>query len=594
MRCVRKRVLLLASAAALAALTGSLVAREPDRPTEASFPPGGIAALPSALPATVPLAGFSPGTEQILPAVAPASGPGSFAIVDAFCEGASCPRDQTGHVAPIEFTMSKVFPPGGSVAATFTASGEQKLLCTDDAACDLSHRLTEGSLKRVQHVAVGLTGGGENEVIAVTACDITGDCRSVQVIFVETLLVVPPLVDASGGMPALVSYRCDDVGRYTGEAVAGIVPGRAWSAEVTWEEIFDWFFYGIVQSGHLRSPGSIPSLDDIPFYSCGGDTASPVDDRVTFETDYGIFSLESPGEGGQLSVSLPGGQPLARPFGSITPLCDAGDSVDVRDHPGPVAETRFGVGFPRALADIPADWCDLDFAPNGVVTYMVWGTGESGTATVAAQQSGGGVLRSSNLTFTGVVAASLFMEAPEMVAVEGGEFSVAVVDASLRPLGGQTVSCSAEPKEAVLKIVPQTGTTAGIFDPDPGQVRFTLYPTRKAIVEGTEVSVTCHADANPDAQATATVRVGAPEEGVALLSGCNFVSWTGGETAPAGLAGRVAPAEGLTGLWAQQPSPEWKGFASEFPEVSDMGPVNHLDVVAVCMTEMGTLSRPAL
>jgi hypothetical protein len=38
----------------------------------------------------------------------------------------------------------------------------------------------------------------------------------------------------------------------------------------------------------------------------------------------------------------------------------------------------------------------------------------------------------------------------------------------------------------------------------------------------------------------------------------------------------------------------WKGFAPGFPEVSDMGQLNRLDIVAICMTGRGTLTRPAL
>jgi hypothetical protein len=249
------------------------------------------------------------------------------------------------------------------------------------------------------------------------------------------------------------------------------------------------------------------------------------------------------------------------------------------------------------LADLPAEWCDLDFAPNGAVTYALWGTGQSEVATIRCQQSGGaGVLRSSNVSFTGPAALTLLMEAPGSIGMEGGRFSLAVVDGSLRPVGGVTVSCSAEPKDAVLKIVPQTGTTEGIFDANPGQVAFTLFPTRSAVAEGMEVSVTCFVDSDPDkSTGPIEVQIGVAEESLDLLGGCNFVAWTGpDDTEPADLAARVAPAEDLDGLWAQGPSLEWTGFAPDFPEVSDMGPVDRLDVVAICMTDAGTFDRPAL
>jgi hypothetical protein len=505
--------------------------------------------------------------------------------------------DEGENVSPVRFAMSKAFPPTGTPAATFTANGEQTLLCQDDATCDLTEPIFEAPGTFVQHVAVGLTGGGENEVIDVTACDSTGDCRTVQVIFVETFLVVPPLTETSADAPALVSYRCDDIGRYTGKAADSIArPGLGLamaSPEVTWEEVFDWFAFGFVQSGALRSPVT-PTLalrmDDIPFFSCGGDTGSRVNAWVSFETDFGMLSVDSMGDVGSLAAALVPGNPLYRPFGSVTPGCDVGHSVDIRDHPGPVADTR---GFPVPVGALPADWCDLDFAPNGVITYALWGTGEPGAATITARQSGGsGVSRSSGLSLTGLPTVSLFLEAPNVIGVGGGEFSLGVVDGSLRPLGGQTVRCAAEPKDAVLAIIPQTGTTGGPESDDPGRVRFTVFPARSAARTRVELKLTCLVDSNPDVSASVAVRIGMPEESVVLRPGCNFVTWTGDEIDPIDLGRLVDPMENLAALWAQQPSPEWKGFAPEFPEASNMRPLKRLDIVAVCATGMARFARP--
>jgi hypothetical protein len=608
MRSVRKRIGLLALVVALGLVAGLLRPGAPVEQGEAHFlSPGGIAALPTFMPALlVPLAPES-GVDQILPAVAPASGPGSFAIVTAICED-RCPQDAAGNSA-VTFTMSKVFPPGEAVAATFTASGDQKLVCTDDAACDLTDPTWEGIAPSgyvpVQHVAVGLTGGGRNEVIDVTACQADGDCRSVQVAFVETVLVVPPLEAASGASPILVSYKCDDdnIGRYTALGVDpgnGMVAPPVWgpafaTPEVSWEEVFDWFF---APAGQAFPTAMLRRDADRPFYSCGGDTSSAVDDRVTFETDAGIYSVDWLGDLGALIAALPTGD-FFRPWGSLSPACDAGDSVDIMDGPGPIVSnwlTRGGIFPPTGGVDaVPSQFCDVNFAPDGVVTYTLVGMGEAGTASLTTQQAGGnGTVRTANASFTGLPSLSLILESPPVIDAEGGEFTVAIVDSGLRPAGGQAVSCSAEPKNAVLKIVPQTGTSGGIFDPNPGQVAFTLYPTRGAVLEGVDVTVTCIVDSNPDVKAIAKVGIGTPQETVDLLSGCNFVTWTGGETSPADLAERVAPAKNLVGLWAQQPSPEWKGFAPEFPEVSDMGPVSQLDIIAVCMDAKGTFERPVL
>jgi len=84
-------------------------------------------------------------------------------------------------------------------------------------------------------------------------------------------------------------------------------------------------------------------------------------------------------------------------------------------------------------------------------------------------------------------------------------------------------------------------------------------------------------------------------EVVPLVGGCQFVAWTGADaTSAADLAAHVGPAGNLLSLWAQQPPPTWRGYSPEFPQVSDMGPVNTLDVVAICMAGAGDFVRPVL
>jgi CSLREA domain-containing protein len=86
-----------------------------------------------------------------------------------------------------------------------------------------------------------------------------------------------------------------------------------------------------------------------------------------------------------------------------------------------------------------------------------------------------------------------------------------------------------------------------------------------------------------------------PEEILSLAIGCNFVASTyPDDTEPAALASVVSPLASLAGLWAQQPPPSWAGYSPAFPEVSDMGPVDKLDVIAICMTTSGTFSRPII
>lgn len=84
-------------------------------------------------------------------------------------------------------------------------------------------------------------------------------------------------------------------------------------------------------------------------------------------------------------------------------------------------------------------------------------------------------------------------------------------------------------------------------------------------------------------------------EDVPLALGCNFEASTYADaTTPADLANAVMPGANLAGLWAQQPAPQWRGYNPLFPEVSDMGPVDRLDVLAICMIGPGTFTRPII
>jgi hypothetical protein len=84
-------------------------------------------------------------------------------------------------------------------------------------------------------------------------------------------------------------------------------------------------------------------------------------------------------------------------------------------------------------------------------------------------------------------------------------------------------------------------------------------------------------------------------EAIPLFGGCQFETWTGANgTGAADLAGLVGPAGNLIALWAQQPPPLWRGYSPQFPEVSDLGPVDQLDVLAICSMGSGAFSRPII
>jgi hypothetical protein len=551
--------------------------------------PGSMVALPSAIPGT-------------LPAIAPASGPGSMAIVNVACDSPlNCAADDAGNRA-LTFTLTRVFPDDGSdPKATFGASGGDTVKCTDGATCDLnkvgvdavadSDIDGDGVKEDAAIVAVAVGGGGVNEVVKVTACDNAGSCQSARIIFTQTIFAVNPTAHASGAEASLVSYSC---GTNIGSMSAAGTDGTA--------NTIDDLSLGNLAQWQLNTDGNLDAdygdaVDNLIFdadgdggataatagdsgplgtlYVCGGDTSTPADNRVTFETDVGILTVEA----FAAAATPPPGTDAA---------CDAGDSVDVVDGTG---------GQPDPAFAAVGNWCDLDWADNGVVTYGLRGTGTAGVATTSAQQSGGiGPLRSINVTLAGepasVAGLNLDISGPAALGLTGGEFTMLVTDSEGRPIEGETVECSVDPTSAVLTFLAQTPTS----DAD-GEVIFELIPTGSAVLAGTEMTLSCFLDSNPDVKASATVGTSLePEtETLDLVSGCNFVSWTGADATPAAdVAAGASPADALAGIWAQQPAPEWKGFNPEFPEVSDMGPVNQLDVVAVCMKEAGTFTRPAL
>jgi hypothetical protein len=84
-------------------------------------------------------------------------------------------------------------------------------------------------------------------------------------------------------------------------------------------------------------------------------------------------------------------------------------------------------------------------------------------------------------------------------------------------------------------------------------------------------------------------------EAVPLFAGCQFEAWTGASgTGAADLANLVGPPGNLVALWAQQPPPLWRGYSPQYPEVSDLGPLEQLDVLAICSMGPGAFSRPII
>ncbi|MGB6837139.1 MAG: hypothetical protein WBF66_05505 [Dehalococcoidia bacterium] len=544
-------ILVMVAAVALA-LEAFRPGIEPDR-AEASIV--AAYAVPSAIPGSIP-------------AIAPASAPGNLAVVGIDC-GGLCPVDMMTGTDDITFTLTRVSP-SGDPAARFGANGGTTLVCDErtaawvagDTDCDVDTLFIDGN------VAVAVEGGGQNEVVNVEACDQTGDCRNARIIFVETIFAVSPLHAAASFTPTFVSYACPVRGTVTVDPLNAPDPGDADNL-ADLENTVNVLIPSFVAGGVLPPTTSMVLPEDFgPKWRCGTAANSP-QNRVSFETDAGMLSVESFVNG----VTISG-------------ACDAGDSVDVIDYPG----------LPAVFPAVPAaNQCDLD-AFDSVVTYGLEGTGDVGQATLTAQQlGGGGPLRTINVYFAGAAALSLFVDAPATVDTSGGEFSVTVLDKNGAPIGGETVECTVAPTAGALIVTPQTGTTAA----GTGTVTMTLVPTGVAVIGGEELTLTCALDSDPDVSASATINLSmTPElEAVDLVAGCNPVSstWDDG-TAASAVAAAVAPADALDAIWAfDTAAGTWAGYAPDAPAgVSDLDTVDRLDAIFICVDADATVSRPVI
>jgi hypothetical protein len=589
-----------------------------DTPTaQADFgTPGGISALPSASPAIPGVA------NQGIPAIIPARGDGSNGLVTVFCDPdgdlpfhtgpcggwaliGSPPRpfwdwDDEWEGGIVTFVMTQKYG-DGSLASSFDASGSDTLVCKDGAACDLAgYSERSGSPDGV--VAVLVHGGGENEILSITATDDVGEARTVEMVVVDTMLAWGEggaISTASQESPAFISYACPSIGTRGLTALDQYAdPDEDGKAGL--DDIFDLLYgEGMDLSALYNKLGPRHEPDvDIQLLQCGGDTGSLFDDFVDFQTDKGIFSVDPAAVLIEQSIF-----DLMAAFGVLTPPtldfdCGEGKNIDTFDINSLAV---WGAIFVTEGSNWSEGGCDVDFAGNGVVTTMLLGNGEVGVATIRAQQ-GGGVSppRTINVTFVGEAAMSLFITAPESIGLTGGDFTVGVVDQDGRPVGGETVECTVDPTGGALAILDQTGTTAPVTDTENyGTVPFTLIPTGKSVLAGEELTITCVLDSDRSVSATAKVALSTtPElESVALVVGCNPVAMTRADgTAIETVAGAVAPADALEAIWKFDPATgTWKGYSpSAPPAVNDLVSVDRLDAGFVCVNAAATLSRPVI
>jgi hypothetical protein len=578
--------------AVMAALLVVLAALRPTADTPVAqadlAAPGGIAALPSSLPAM-------PGVmNQQMPAII---GTGEAAIVAVFCWGpdfvVDCPDIDGSGSGAIALEITRLYPSGGP-AATFAATGTSEWTVGDNSGGDMDSML--GVVAVEVDSAAATTGAtqGVNEIVRVTATDETGDVRSVNIVIVDTILAWGPtgqVSTASQEQPVFVSYACDRYGRAPlstipsfAEAVLGDGDGSQ-GLDDMYDGLYPWNLMG-------NGWGSNTLAGDADFIDvwCGGDTAGGLfDDFVDFQTDKGLFGIDP------IAVASTEGSATADLLGIFWPPildfdCGEGKTIDTYDID---ALLSWAAWFFDGEAE---GGCDLDGWRNGVVTTELLGNGEVGVATITAQQGGGvSPVRTINVTFTGEAALSLFITAPELVGLTGADFTVTIVDQDGRPVGDESVQCTVDPVGGALALLNQTGTT-GSTD---GMVTFTLIPTGASVVGGEELTITCVMDRDRSISASETINLSStPDlESVALVEGCNplAATWADG-TAIATVAGAVAPAEALDAIWKFDPvTGTWMGYSPTAPAaVSDLASVDRLDAIFVCVNAAATISRPVI
>jgi hypothetical protein len=253
---------------------------------EADFitPSGGISAIPSAAPGIPGL------TNQAIPAIIPASGDGNHAIISVFFPNpdptlSNCVSDLLQLGCRVTFkvqAMNLATGELGPTGARFLASGSDTLVCTDGQACDITGAV-DGT------IAVKLAGGGKDELLDVSATEGStttnvGQTLHVNVITTQTMQALPPVLEPNTevipGLQdlALVSYSC---GTNVGRSVFNV--GGPDETVDTLEEM--WL-------GIYAPQSEVGLTSTNPFYRCGGDTSTTVDDFVQFQTDIGMLSVD--------------------------------------------------------------------------------------------------------------------------------------------------------------------------------------------------------------------------------------------------------------------------------------------------------------
>jgi hypothetical protein len=600
--------------AVLAALLVVLAALRPTAQTPVAQAdlgtPGGIAVLPSAVPALPGVA------NQGIPAII---GTGQTALVAVFCQpppgsvlpfstGPCSEVQESGPMVDgfgwIKLELTQVYPGSGAPMAAFDASGSNTLVVTDNGGADMDAAV--GVIGVSLSAAAATQGGtqGVNEIVKVTVTDETGDVRTTQIVVVDTILAwgpTGPISTASQEQPVFVSYHCPALGRTSGLSgvsatfAEGIVADGDGVQGL--DDMYDGYYWFTGPSAGWGST-TLMGDADVSDVWCGGSSGSMFDDFVDFSTTLGMFSVDP----GAVALSNNAAS-LALGLGYFYPPvldfdCGEGKNIDTFDIDALAVWGAFLNGWP--VSGNLEGGCDVDGWANGVVTTQLVGTGQVGVSTITAQQGGGvSPVRTINVTFEGEAAMSLFITAPASIGLTGDNFTVALVDQDGRPIGDESVQCTVDPAGGALALLNQTGTTGAIGSGNDGKVTFTLIPTGASVLTGAKLTITCVLDSDRSVKASTDVNLSTTPnlQTVDLVEGCNPIAatWPDGTKIDA-VAGAVTPADALSAIWKFDPaSKSWMGYSPTAPaDVNNLASVKRLDAIFICVSAAAKVARPVI
>lgn len=218
---------------------------------------------------------------------------------------------------------------------------------------------------------------------------------------------------------------------------------------------------------------------------------------------------------------------------------------------------------------------DIAFDPH-VVTPSEWSAGPNYDSVLCNLLWTADSVRCTAISARGVSGDSLLASVTFDTVGSSGQCSALEIE----------VATFADPSGNPLPVSPQDGQVC--ISDEPSSVSPSPAPA----------SPTPEAAATPlgpsDASATASATGPSSPERLALVGGCNPVASTYADNTPIEtIRDAVSPSGILMSIWWFDVSvPDWRGYSSPFPEISDLTEVNRLDAIFICVASAGTWIRP--